>query len=122
MPALRPAISRDSGQANESPDSSADPGLPNIVRLQFAKIDGEWLELEDMQSRGLAAERSWSSFCAFFRAPDPEALAASMRKLVSPPHIDIVVSPSAGGVWVLGAYYQLEPALARLASSAPRGR
>lgn len=86
-----------------------------IVRRRFAKIDDKWVELEDLNKRGLTAERAWSSFCAFFRADDPEALAANMRKHVTQPHIDIVVSPTDSGVWVLGAYYNLEPALARLA-------
>jgi hypothetical protein len=85
-----------------------------IVRRHFAKIDDKWFELEDLNKRGLTADRAWSSFCAFFRAGDPEVLAANMRKHVTPPHIDIVVSPTDSGVWVLGAYYHLEAALPRL--------
>lgn len=38
-----------------------------------------------------------------------------MRKYVTPPHVDIVVSPTDRGVWVVGAYYYLESALPRLA-------
>lgn len=86
-----------------------------IVRRHFAKIGDKWAELEDLRKRGLAVERTWSSFCAFFRADDPEALAANMRKHVTPPHIDIVVSPTDKGVWVMGAHYYLESALLRLA-------
>jgi hypothetical protein len=87
----------------------------DIVRRQFAKVEGGWLDLEDMHKRGLTGERSWSSFCAFFGAEDPEALATNMREQVSPPHIDIVASQTAGGVWVLGAYYYLEATLPQLA-------
>lgn len=86
-----------------------------IIRRHFAKVDDQWVELEDLNKRGLTAERAWSSFCAFFRADVPEALAANMRKHVTPPHIDIVVSTTDGGVWVLGACYYLESALPRLA-------
>lgn len=85
-----------------------------IVRRHFAKIDDKWVELEDLNKRGLTAERAWSSFCAFFRTDAPEALAANMRKHVTPPHIDIVVSPTDKGVWILGAYYYLESTLLRL--------
>ena len=33
---------------------------------------------------------------------------------LSPPHIDVVVSPTARGVWVLGAHYHLEATIPRL--------
>lgn len=55
-----------------------------IVRRDFAKIDDKWFELEDLNKRGLTADRAWSSFRAFFRAGEPEILAANVRKHVTP--------------------------------------
>lgn len=85
-----------------------------IVRRQFAKIKDGWCELEDLQHRGLTADRTWSSFCALIPGDDLSALAESLRNQVAAPHVDIVPSPTAGGVWVMGAHYQLEAALGRL--------
>lgn len=85
-----------------------------IVRRQFTKVNDAWVELEDLERRGLTANRSWSSFCAFIQSDNPEELATTLRKQVSPPHIDIVPSVTAGGVWVMGAHYQLEAVLQRL--------
>lgn len=86
-----------------------------IVRRQFIKIDDKWVELEDSRKRGLVAERSWSSFCIFLAADGAEALAANLRKHITRPHIDLVVSATDSGVWVLGAYCHLEPTLFQLA-------
>jgi hypothetical protein len=85
-----------------------------IIRRQFAKIDDAWFELEDLQQRGVTAERSWSSFCALVPAENPDAMAVVLKTQVSQPHIDIIPSVTAGGVWVAGAYYKLESVLPRL--------
>lgn len=85
-----------------------------IVRRQFAKVDDAWFELEDLQQRGISAERSWSSLCVFVPAENPDAKARALKAQVSPPHIDIVPSATAGGVWVMGAHYKLESVLPRL--------
>lgn len=85
-----------------------------IVRRQFAKVDDAWFELEDLQQRGITAERSWSSFCVFVPAKNPDTKALALKEQVSLHHIDIVPSATAGGVWVMGAHYKLESVLPRL--------
>ncbi len=86
----------------------------DIVRRQFAKIDDKWIEIEDMRHRGLTAERTWSSFCVLLRTDQPDALATTLRAQCSQSHIDIVPSPAAGGLWMLGAHYRLEALLPSL--------
>ncbi|HRN83225.1 MAG TPA: hypothetical protein PK857_00275 [Hyphomicrobium sp.] len=85
-----------------------------IVRRQFAKVDDAWFELEDLQQRGISADRSWSSFCVFVPAENPDAKALTLKELASPPHIDIIPSVTAGGVWVMGPHYKLESVVPRL--------
>lgn len=85
-----------------------------IVKRQFAKVDETWCEIEDLRNRGLAVDRSWSSFCVLIPGDDLDALAASLRNRFSAQQIDVVPSTAAKGVWVMGAHYQLEVALARL--------
>lgn len=87
----------------------------DIVRRQFAKIDDKWAELEDLKQRGVAPERTWSSFCIFVPAEQPDTLTTTLQSQVSARHIDIVPCHMAGGVWLLGAYYQLETLLPQLA-------
>lgn len=86
----------------------------DIVRRQFAKVDDKWIEIEDMRQRGLSADRTWSSFCVLIQAEQPDALATRLRAQAPHQQLDIVPSPTAGGVWVMGAYYQLENVLPRL--------
>jgi hypothetical protein len=86
----------------------------DIVRRQFAKVDDKWIEIEDLRESGLTAERTWSSFCALIGTDQPDALATKLRAQVSQSHVDLVPSPAAGGVWVMGAYYRLESLLPSL--------
>jgi hypothetical protein len=67
-----------------------------------------------LQQRGVTAERSWSSFYVFIPAENPDAKALALEEQVSRPQIDIIPSISTSGVWVMGAYYQLEAILPRL--------
>src|ERR1700681_3630028 len=87
----------------------------DIVRRQFAKVDDKWVEANDLQHRGSTAERTWSSFCVFIPAKQPDALTSTLRAQVSARHVDVVPSLSEGGIWLMGAYYQLEDVLPRLA-------
>jgi hypothetical protein len=82
-----------------------------IVRRKFAKVDDKWIEIEDLRHRGLTAERTWSSFCVLIRTEQPDALATRLWTQASHSHVDIVPSPTAGGVWVMGAHYRLESLL-----------
>jgi hypothetical protein len=79
----------------------------DVVRRQFAKIDDQWGEVEDLRRRGLPFERSWSSFCIFFPAGKGDLL-ASLRQRTPRSHVQTVSSPSQEGIWVFGAYYHLE--------------
>jgi hypothetical protein len=87
----------------------------DIVRRQFAKVEDKWVEANDIQHRGIAAERSWWSFCVFIAAKQPDALSSILRAQVSARHVDVVPSLPEGGSWLMGAYYQLEHVLPRLA-------
>lgn len=86
----------------------------NIVRRQFAKVDDKWIEIEDLRQRDLTAERTWSSFCLFIPTEQPDAVATTLRIQTTPRHVDIVPSLSGGGVWLMGAHYQLEALLPHL--------
>ncbi len=86
----------------------------DIVRRQFTKVNGEWTEVDDLRHLGVTPERTWSSLCVLVRTEQPEALATTLRARCPHPHIDIVPSPAAGGLWVLGAHYRLESLLPTL--------
>jgi hypothetical protein len=83
----------------------------DIVRRQFAKVDDKWIEAEDLQQRGVTVERTWSSFCVFIPTEQPDAVTTTLRAQTSPRHVDIVPSSSGGGIWLMGAHYQLETLL-----------
>ena len=83
----------------------------DIVRRRFAKVDDKWIEIDDLRHRGLTAERTWSSFCVLIRTEQPDALATRLRTQTPHSHVDMVPSPTAGGVWVMGAHYRLESLL-----------
>jgi hypothetical protein len=87
---------------------------PDIIRRQFAKLDDKWIEIEDLRHRGLTAERTWSSFCVLIRTEQPGALATRLRTQTPHSDVDMVPSPIAGGVWVMGAHYRLESLLPSL--------
>jgi hypothetical protein len=87
----------------------------DIVRWQFAKVDDKWVEANDLRHRGVSAERTWSSFCVFIPANQPDTLTSTLRAQVSVRHLDVVPSLSEGGIWLMGAYYQSEDVLPRLA-------
>ncbi|MEI9803851.1 MAG: hypothetical protein WDN48_04470 [Pseudolabrys sp.] len=86
----------------------------DIVRRQFAKVDDKWVEANDLQNRGVTAKRTWSSFCVFIASAQPDALTIALRAQVSAPHVDVVLSQSEDGVWLMGAYYQLQDVLPRI--------
>ncbi len=86
----------------------------DIVRRQFGKVDDMWIEIEDLRQRGLSVERIWSSFCVLIPTEQPDALVTKLRAQPPHPQIDIVPSPVAGGVWVMGAHYRLEALLPTL--------
>jgi hypothetical protein len=45
---------------------------------------------------------------------DQPDLATTLRAQAPQPHVDIVPSPAAGGVWLMEAHYQLETMLPSL--------
>jgi hypothetical protein len=82
-----------------------------IVRRHFAKVSDKWAETEDLRHRGIAFDRTWSSFCVFFGSSE----AARLKQLCEQNkkvNVDVIPCLSSDGTWVMGAYYQLEMLLA----------
>lgn len=85
--------------------------MQKIVRRHFAKVDDKWCEVEDLQTRGVTFDRTWSSFCVFF-ASSEEGRLKELCARTTRARVDVVSCPSLGGLWVMGAYYELEMLLA----------
>src|SRR5690606_27273869 len=79
-------------------------------------------EKSDWEARGDAPDaRGWTSYCFFLAGRTREEVDRAIRARINRTFVQVVPSTTPEGVWVRGARYELEAAMAVIETEAPSG-
>lgn len=98
------------------------PDVAEIVKRIFVELKDQVAEKSDWEARGNAPDaRGWTSYCFFLAGRTREEVDRAIRARINRTFVQVVPSTTPEGVWVRGARYELEAAMAVIEIEAPSG-
>jgi hypothetical protein len=87
--------------------------VAEIVKRTFVEFKDQVVEKDEWEARDNPPEaRGWTSYCFFLQGRAREDVEKAIRAGISRTFVQVVPSARPEGVWVRGARYELEAALA----------
>ncbi|BCP53506.1 hypothetical protein K32_21230 [Kaistia sp. 32K] len=97
--------------------------MPEIEKRIFVEEKDLVAEKGDWEARKLSPDaRGWTSYCFFLPGELREVVEREIRTKINKTYIQAVAAENPPGVWVRGARFELEAALAVLSSAKAAGQ
>jgi hypothetical protein len=93
--------------------------VAEIVKRIFVELKDEVAEKGDWEARGKAQDaRGWTSYCFFLAGRSRDEVDRAIKAKINRTFVQVVPSANPEGVWVRGARYELEAAMAVIEAAA----
>lgn len=94
--------------------------MAEIVKRTFVESKDQVAEQGDWEACGNSPDvRGWTSYCFFLDGRDREDVERAIRAKIQRTFVQVVQSSQPRGVWVRGARYELEAAMAVIEAAPP---